>query len=63
MALKRATYLDLPIQQRKLSAMVARARYQAALADPSLPVEQRVALTALLRKIAKWEAGTLSVPI
>lgn len=61
MALLRATYLDLPVQQRKLSAAAARARYQAALADPTLSKELRDQYSELLRRIAKWEAGTLPV--
>lgn len=61
MALLRATYLDIPVQQRRKSAALARARYQAALADPTLSKELREQLTGLLRQIAKWEAGTLPV--
>jgi hypothetical protein len=59
--LQRATYIELPIHQRKLSAMAARARYQAALADPTLSRELRDQYSELLRRIAKWEAGTLPV--
>lgn len=59
MAVRRATYLDVPVQQRRNSATAAKARYHALLADPSLSKEYREHLIQMIRRASKWEAGTL----
>ena len=59
MTTRRATYLDIPVQQRRSAAKAAKARYQAMLADPTLSKEQKAHLIGLIKQATKWESGTL----
>lgn len=61
MAVRKASYLDVPAQQRRASAKIARARYQALLSSPTLSEDQRAHLVEQVRRLAKWEAGKLPV--
>lgn len=59
MAARRATYLDVPVQQRRNAAKAVKERYQALLTDPTLSKAQREHLMQLIRQASKWESGTL----
>ncbi len=62
MPLLRAHYLDLTAEQRRAGAKQARANLKSSLANPHLTPDQRAQLQGQLKRIDRWEAGTLHEP-
>jgi hypothetical protein len=61
MAVKHMNYLDIPVEQRREAAAVARKRLHDHLSSPVLTPDQAATIHSKLVEIDKWEAGELSV--
>lgn len=61
MGIRTLTYLDLPLDQRKNAAKVARDRLRAMISNPLLTAEQSQVLAERMTLLDQWENGTLSI--
>lgn len=63
MGIRTLTYLDLPLDQRKNAAKVARDRLRAMVSNPLLTTEQSQILAERMTLLDQWEMGSLSVSL
>jgi hypothetical protein len=59
MAIRRLTYLEIPLAKRKAAANRVREQVRAALMNPFLATEQKAALVYQIDRITQWETGVL----
>jgi hypothetical protein len=61
MAVRHFSYLDIPIEKRKLAARHVREQVRDALKNPFLAADQKALFAYQLERITRWEAGGLEI--